>query len=169
MKSGRSLLGSLLAIYLVPMLMMLLIIAALQIDTSFNNQIGKGISVVIGKWPIFATYSHAFSAYLMIAIIGALLALPLTPFASGQTRNRIIFAALIGFGSSLAFWYLHWLRIHPSAHQPFYPSVIRSIAFTMIYCAWSWITSKCLERKETTQPAGGAYVSPAAGDPSAHP
>jgi hypothetical protein len=147
------------------MLMMLLIIAAFQIDTSFNNRIGKGISVVIGKWPIFATYSHAFSAYLMIAIIGALLALPLTPFASRQTRNRIILAALIGFGSSMAFWCFHWLRLHPSAHQPLYPSVIRSIAFTTIYCAWSWITEKCLERRETTQPAGGEYPPKGVGSP----
>jgi hypothetical protein len=150
------------------MLMMLIMIAALQIDTSFNKHFGKGISVVIGKGPIFATYSHAFSAYLMIAIIGALLALPLAPLASGQTRNRVILAALIGFGSSMAFWYLHWIRIHTSAHQSFYPWVIRGVAFTLIYCAWSWFTSKCLERKGRTQPSGGGYGSPAAGSPSPH-
>lgn len=165
MKSGRSFFGALLAIYLVPMLMMLLMIAALQIDTRFNKNIGKGISVVIGKGPIFATYSHAVCAYLPIAIIGALLALPLAPLASEQTRNRVILAALIGFGSSMAFGHLHWSRIHTSAHQPFYPWVIRGIAFTLMYCGWSWFTAKCLERKGRTQPGGRGYGSPAAGSP----
>ncbi len=161
--------GSLLAIYLIPMLMMLIMIAALQIDTSFNKHFGKCISVVIGKWPIFATYSHAFSAYHLIAIIGALLALPLAPLASGQTRNRVILAALIGFGSSMAFWHLHWTRIHTSAHQPFYPWVIRGVAFTLIYCAWAWLTSKYLERKSRTQQGACVVREPRSGSHAPQP
>ncbi len=44
------------------------------------------------------------------------------------------------------------------------------IIATIIYCiALAGITISICRRRRKVEPAGGAYVSPAAGDPSAHP